>query len=240
MILLPAIDIRGGQCVRLTRGEFDTAAKVAEDPVETGLWFRSCGAHWIHMVDLDGAVEGAPRNFEIFQAVARETGLPVEVGGGIRDLPTVERYLDAGISRVILGSAALKKPAFVREAVKLYGEKIAVGIDAKNGLVSINGWLETSDMDYLEFARMMEDLGVSNIIYTDIATDGTLEGPNLEHMRRLKETVSCKITASGGVRDLSHIRALAKLGLYGAICGKAVYSGTLDLREAVRAAGEEA
>lgn len=238
MIILPAIDIKDGQCVRLYKGDFNTVSKVAEDPVETGLQFRDAGAQYIHMVDLDGALHAQPKNFDIFVSVANETKIPVEVGGGIRSMQIVSRYLEAGISRVILGSAALKNPEFVREAVTEFGSAIAVGIDAKEELVSIHGWTETSEVHFIEFAKMMESLGVLNIIYTDISTDGTLEGPNVGHMKRLKEAVSCDIIASGGIRDLSHITELRDCALYGAICGKSIYSGTLDLKEAIAAAKE--
>ena len=234
MIILPAIDICGGQCVRLVRGEFDTAHKVAEDPLQTALAFRAAGADWLHMVDLDGAREGRPVNTELFTETAEKSGLKVEVGGGIRSMETVERYLEAGVSRVILGSAALSNPALVCESTRKYGEKIAVGIDARNRMVSADGWLRDSQMDFIELARRMEQLGVDCIIFTDISKDGTLSGPNLEQLRELSETVCCKIVASGGISDIKDIEALGRLGLYGAICGKALYSGRLELAEAVR------
>ena len=167
---------------RLYKGDFATAQKVAEDPLETANSFREAGAQWLHMVDLDGAKTGSPQNREIFVTVAKESGLKLELGGGIRDMQTVSYYLEQGISRVILGSAAVKDPSFVKEAVKKYGERIAVGIDAKNGMVAAEGWLSTSDVHFLDLARQMEAIGVACLIFTDISKDGTLSGPNLEQL----------------------------------------------------------
>ena len=239
MIIFPAIDIKGGSCVRLYQGEFSTASKVAENPLETALQFQEAGASWLHMVDLDGAKEGAPRNAAIFQEIAAKTALKVEIGGGIRSLDTIEKYLSWGISRVILGSAAVRNPNLVQEAVRKYGGKVAVGIDAKHGLVRVEGWLETSGAHYLDLAKAMEQAGVETIIYTDISKDGTLSGPNLEELSDINQAVSCKIVASGGISCLDDIKALKKLELYGAICGKSLYHGTLDLKEALATAGGE-
>lgn len=231
--ILPAIDIKDGNCVRLFQGKYSTAEKVAESYIETAKMFESCGAKWIHMVDLDGAKNGTTPNKDIFLDVAQNTGLKVEVGGGIRDMCTIEEYLNAGIVRVILGSAALHNPELVKEAVQKFGDRIAVGIDAKNEQVAVNGWLEKSQVHYLELARQMEQIGVSTIIYTDISKDGTLERPNLEQLDRLSQSVSCRIIASGGIKDIQDIIELKGLGLYGAICGKSIYSGNLDLKEAI-------
>lgn len=238
MIILPAIDIKDGNCVRLLKGEFDTVHKVAEDPIKTAYEFKEKGAEYIHMVDLDGALSGVRKNRDIFISVAKESGLPVEVGGGIRDIKAIEDYLCKGISRVILGSSALRDNELVKYAVKNYPDNIAVGIDAKNGKVSVDGWLNTSDTDYIEFAKRMEDIGVKYIIFTDISKDGTLSGPNIEQLKALKASVSCNIIASGGIKDINNIRDLMKTGCYGAICGKSIYSGTLDLAEAVRVSKE--
>ena len=238
MIILPAIDIKDGSCVRLYKGEFSTVHKVAENPLETARKFEADGAEWLHMVDLDGAKDAKPQNTEIFCEIARETSLKVEVGGGIRSLETVETYLSRGISRVILGSAAVRNPELVKAAVKEYGDKIAVGIDAKNGMAAVEGWLDTSTAHYLDLAKAMEKIGVSTIIYTDISKDGTLSGPNLQELDAINRAVSCSIVASGGISNLDDIIALRKLGLYGAICGKSLYQGTLDLKEAIREAGE--
>jgi phosphoribosylformimino-5-aminoimidazole carboxamide ribotide isomerase len=234
MIILPAIDIRNGKCVRLYQGKFDTSEIVAQDPVETARSFEEKGAQYIHMVDLDGALEGYAVNESIIFEVVKNINVPVELGGGIRDMKTVEKLIKGGISRVILGSAALQAPSLVREAIKEFKEKIAVGIDAKNGYVSIEGWLNTSDVYYIDFAKKMEDIGVDNIIFTDISRDGTLKGPNLEQLSVLKENISCKITASGGIKDIEDIKLLKKMDIYGAITGKAIYSGGLSLEEAIR------
>ena len=187
------------------------------------------------MVDLDGAKEGAPKNAELIAQVVERTGLQVEVGGGIRNMATVDRYLELGAARVILGSAALRDPQFVAEAVKRYGKRVAVGIDALGGKVAAEGWLEQSQVDYLELARRMEDLGVQYLICTDISQDGTLAGPNLTMLDQLNQAVSCHVVASGGVSSLLDIVNLYDLGLYGAIAGKALYTGALDLRAAIAA-----
>ncbi len=236
MLILPAIDIKDGQCVRLLKGDFSTAEQVAEDPVQTALGFQAAGAEYLHMVDLDGAAAGRPVNREIFAAVAQKTGLKVEVGGGIRSLETADGYLSAGVSRVILGSAALSSPDLVREAVRRFGDAVAVGIDARNRMVSAEGWMADSAVDFITLARQMEAIGVSTLIFTDISRDGTLSGPNLDQLGEISAAVSCNIVASGGITNLEDIRALADMGLYGAICGKSLYKGTLDLGEAIRAA----
>lgn len=238
MIIFPAIDIKDGACVRLYQGDFSTASRVAEDPLETAKSFRAAGAEWLHMVDLDGAKRGAAANASIFLEAAEKSGLKVELGGGIRSRETIEYYLSRGISRVILGSAALQNPALVREAVGAYGDKIAVGIDAKEEMAAAEGWLSTSRVHYLDLAKAMEQAGVRCIIYTDISKDGTLSGPNLEQLSRINEAVNCDIIASGGVSSLEDIRCLQSLGLYGAICGKSIYSGRLDLTEAIEAGRE--
>ena len=233
MIILPAIDLKDKTCVRLYKGDFATAHKVAEDAVSTAKKFEQAGAMWLHMVDLDGAKSGNTENAEIFISVAKKSGLLVELGGGIRNMNTVESYLEAGISRIILGSAAVRDPDFVKEAVKKYAEKIAVGIDARNGFVSADGWTKDSDIDYITMAKKMEEIGVKTIIFTDISKDGMLSGPNLEQLDNINKAVSCDITASGGIKDIGDIKALTEMGLYGAICGKSIYSGTLSLKEAI-------
>ena len=237
MIIFPAIDIKDGNCVRLFKGDFGTVEKVAEDPLKTALSFEKQGAEWIHMVDLDGAKDAEPRNMPIYLDVAKNTSLKVEVGGGIRSLDTMEKYLSGGIARVILGSIAVKNPEIVKTAVREFGsERVVVGIDAKNGMVSVDGWLDSSTVHYLDLAKEMERVGVSTIIFTDIAKDGTLEGPNLNQLSMLSKAVDCNIVASGGISDINDIRRLKELSLYGAICGKSIYKGTLDLAEAIREA----
>ena len=238
MIILPAIDIKDGNCVRLIKGDFQTAHKVAENPLETARSFERDGAQWLHMVDLDGAKDAAPKNRPVFLEIAVRTRLKVEVGGGIRDLETVEYYLSHGIARVILGSVAVKKPEVVRIAVREYGERIAVGIDARDGMVAVDGWLGKSEVNYLDLARAMTDVGVKTIIYTDISKDGTLTGPNLDQLSQINLAAGCNIIASGGISSIEDIHALKKLGLYGAICGKSLYQGTLSLKEALQVAKE--
>lgn len=237
MIILPAIDIKDGKCVRLRKGEFDTAEQVAASPYDTADGFRQAGAAWIHMVDLDGAKDAKPVNSEIFCKVAAQSGLKVELGGGIRRMDTIEYYLQQGIARIILGSVAVKNPALVKEAVQHFGGQIAVGIDAKQGRVATEGWLDTSNVNYIEMAKMMEAVGVQTIIYTDISKDGMLSGVNGEQLDAINQAVSCNIIASGGVKSIADIELCKQLGLYGVICGKSIYSGSLDLAEAVAKAG---
>lgn len=234
MIVIPAIDIKDGSCVRLMMGDYATAHKVAEDPVATAQDFYNKGAFWLHMVDLDGAKDGRRVNEETILMVRKAIPLKIEVGGGIRDLESVEFYLQNGIERVILGSAAVKNPAFVKEAVKKYGKSIAVGIDAKDGIVRAEGWTDDAEVGFIELAKRMEEIGVSKIIFTDISKDGMLSGPNLNQLDELKTAVSCDIIASGGVGNLKDIINLAELDIYGAIAGKAVYTGDLDLRAAIK------
>lgn len=233
MIILPAIDIKDGQCVRLTKGDFATVEKVAQDPLETALAFQEAGAEWIHMVDLDGAVEGGPRNSSIFLDVAKNTSLKVELGGGIRTMESIDYYMDNGISRVIIGSSAISNPEMVDAAVKKYGQRIAVGIDARKGLVSADGWLADSSVTYLDLAKQMEAIGVEYIIFTDISKDGTLSGPNLEQLDKINQWVSCNIIASGGIHTMEDIIALKEGAFYGAICGKSIYKGSLSLEKAI-------
>lgn len=237
MIIFPAIDIKDGNCVRLFKGDFSTVEKVASDYLETAKDFETAGASWIHMVDLDGAKEGRPVNTKIYTDVAEKTDLKVELGGGIRNLETIREYLDMGISRVILGSAALKDPKLVSDAVEKFGsEKIVVGIDAVNGMVATEGWLETSNVGYIELAEKMISVGVKYFIFTDISKDGTLSGVNVEQLKALSDATvgRANIVASGGVHTIADIIACKEMGLYGTICGKSIYKGTLDLREAVR------
>ena len=235
MIILPAIDLKDGRCVRLFQGDYATAEQVAADPVATAKSFEADGARWMHVVDLDGAKARRPVNDATIFSIRDNTSLNIEVGGGIRDMEGVEYYLSRGVNRVILGSAALTDPAFVREAVKRFGKKIAVGIDARDGKVAAEGWTEQSEIDYMEMARRMEDIGVRYLIVTDIAKDGTMAGPNLVMLDKINRAVSCNVIASGGVSNLKDIVDLNNLGLYGAIAGKALYTKALDLRAAVSA-----
>lgn len=240
MLIFPAIDIKDGECVRLYRGDYATAHKVAEGAVDTAQKFEAAGATWLHMVDLNGAKDAHPVNEDLIFSVVQKTGLHVEVGGGIRRMETVTRYLENGVARVILGSAALRDPDFTAEAIRTYGPRIAIGIDARDGKVAAEGWLETSSVDYIEMGKRMEQLGASTLIFTDISRDGMLSGPNLTMLDALNKAVSCDVVASGGISGPEDIRALKQLNLYGAICGKSIYTGALDLREALKIAGGNA
>ena len=238
MIILPAIDIIDGKPVRLYQGDYNKKEIVADDIFETAKSFERAGAEYVHLVDLDGAKSGGNENHELVIRIAKELTIPVELGGGIRSLDTINYLLENGVSRVILGTIAIENESLLKTAVNTYGEKIAVGIDCKDGKVYGRGWLEGSNFDYLDFAEKMEKIGVKNIIVTDISKDGTLQGANVEMLKKLKETVDIDITASGGVSDLNNIKELKEIGLYGAITGKAIYAGTLSLEEAIRISKE--
>lgn len=237
MIIYPAIDIKDGCCVRLLKGDFATVKQVADDPLSAARQFEAAGARYLHMVDLDGAKDALPKNADIFLTIAKETHLKIEVGGGIRNMETVSYYLERGIDRVILGSAAIKNPDFVRQAVARYPDRIVIGIDAKDGMVATEGWLEKSQISYLDLAQKMEAIGVKQITFTDISKDGTLTSPNFSQLALLQQAVSCRVVASGGISCLKDIERLTEMGMYGAICGKSLYSGTLDLQEAIQVGG---
>ena len=233
MIILPAIDIIDGKPVRLYQGDYSKKEIVADDIFETAKSFEKAGAEYIHLVDLDGAKSGSNRNHELVIELAKTLSVPVELGGGIRSFETISYLLENGVSRVILGTSAIEDEELLKKAVNTYKEKIAVGIDCKDGKLCGRGWLEKSDLDYIDFAKHMEEIGVQNIIVTDISKDGTLMGPNTEMLKELKKNVSMNITASGGFRDIENIKELNKIDLYGAITGKAIYAKTLSLEEAI-------
>lgn len=237
MILLPAIDLKDGKVVRLYKGDFNTVHQVSEDPLTTAAAFAAAGARYVHMVDLDGARSGKRKNGAIVQAVAEQSGLRVELGGGIRSLADLDEVFALGVYRAVIGSAAVSDPEFVRAAVERYGERIAVGIDALHGVVKTAGWEESSGRNELEFARQMGAIGVKTIVFTDIATDGMLSGPSIDRLRALQQSYSGQIVASGGVSSNQDIQALADMGLYGVIVGKAYYAGTVDLPRAIREVG---
>ncbi|MBM6925189.1 1-(5-phosphoribosyl)-5-[(5-phosphoribosylamino)methylideneamino]imidazole-4-carboxamide isomerase [Pseudoflavonifractor phocaeensis] len=239
MILFPAIDLKDGKAVRLYKGDFATAHQVADDPLVTARAFYEAGARHIHMVDLDGARSGARQNGAIVEAVARSSGLKVELGGGIRSMADLEAVFALGVWRCVIGSAAVSHPEFVAEAVARYGERIAVGIDAMDGIVKTSGWEQSSGLDYLDFAKSMEAMGVKTIIFTDIATDGMLSGPSFDRLAALQKAVDCQIVASGGVSSNEDLSRLDGMDLYGAIIGKAYYAGTVDLAQAVKEAGAQ-
>lgn len=236
MILFPAIDLFKKKAVRLYKGDYANMTVYSENPIEIARDFESKGCSHIHMVDLEGAKDGTTPNLSIVEQVARETSLFVEIGGGIRSMETVERYLAAGVSRVILGTAAVNDEAFLLEAVGKYGEKIAVGADVKDGCIAIKGWMETSAVTLDAFLEKMEKIGVKCVICTDISKDGAMRGTNLELYRELSQKYQLDITASGGVSTMEDIRQLRKMDLYGAIIGKAYYTGAIDLEDALEAA----
>lgn len=236
MILLPAIDLYEKKAVRLYKGDYENMTVYSENPIEIARDFEACGCRYIHMVDLEGAKDGTTPNLSIVEQVAQETSLFVEIGGGIRTMETVERYLNAGVSRVILGTAAVNDETFLQAAVSKFGEKIAVGADVKDGYIAIKGWLEKSAVTLEDFLQKMEAIGVKNIICTDISKDGAMRGTNLALYRQLSQKYKMDITASGGVSTLEDIRQLRQMDLYGAIIGKAYYTGAIDLREALEVA----
>ena len=233
MIILPAIDILDGKAVRLYQGDYATAERVALDPVLAAKEFEAAGAKYLHLVDLSGAKSGKTDGYETIRKIADAVNMKIEVGGGIRNLDTVKMYLEGGIDRVILGSAAVNDKAMLEKAVALYGDRIIVGIDARNGKVSVSGWTNDCDIDYVDMAKECEKIGVKNIVFTDISRDGSLKGPNTDMLKTLSSSVSCDITASGGIKTADDIRELKDMGLYAAICGKSLYSGTLALTEAL-------
>lgn len=234
MELFPAIDLYEGQAVRLYQGDYQKMTVYSPDPLQVAQGFRAAGARYLHMVDLEGAKTGKTPNLETVRTVAARSGLQVEVGGGIRSEEVIRAYLDAGVMRVILGTAAVTQPGFVADMAARYGDRIAVGIDVRDGLVAIRGWTELSDRKCFDFCQKMEDAGVRTIICTDISRDGVLGGTNLQLYRALSARLSLDIVASGGVSTLEDIRALKDLGLYGAILGKALYTGGIDLAAAIQ------
>lgn len=236
MIILPAIDLYEGKAVRLYKGDYDNMTVYSENPVEIADDFRKCGASHIHMVDLEGAKDGTTPNLGIVKQVAEETGLFVEIGGGIRSMETVEAYLNAGVSRVILGTAAVTDEEFLKAAAEKYGSAIAVGADVKEGYVAIKGWLEKSQYTLDQFMEKMQGLSIETIICTDISKDGAMKGTNLELYRELSEKFSMNIIASGGVSSMEDVRELRKMDVHGAIIGKAYYTGAIDLKEAIEVA----
>lgn len=237
MILFPAIDIKDGQCVRLYQGDYDQMTVYASDPVEVARRWQEAGASWLHVVDLDGAKEGHPVNTALIARMCQETTLKIEVGGGLRSLEHIENTLAVGVERVILGTAVLTDRALLDQAVQRWGQRVVVGLDARDGLVAISGWRETSHIKATELARELSDAGVKRFIYTDIARDAAMQGPNLAALRAMLDALQGSATtliASGGVSSLADLKRLAQLEVEGAIIGKALYVGALDLAEALR------
>ena len=236
MIIFPAIDLIGGKAVRLLKGDYNQKTVYNNDPVSVALDFKDCKATHIHIVDLDGAKSGATDNFNTVCEIKKQSGLFCEIGGGIRNIETVEKYINAGIDRVILGTAATENEEFLKAAVNKYGSKIAVGIDIKDGFVAIKGWTASSNYNAFDFCEKIEKLGVKTVICTDISKDGAMIGTNRELYSQMANRFSVDITASGGVSSLDDVIALRKLNLYGAIIGKAYYTGAIDLKTAVEVA----
>ena len=237
MILYPAIDLKDGNAVRLLRGEMDKATVFNEDPVAQARAFVEAGCEWLHLVDLNGAFAGEPVNAAPVEAILKACKVPAQLGGGIRDMATIETWIDKGLARVILGTVAVENPDLVREAAKAFPGKVAVGIDARNGMVATKGWAEETNVKVTDLARSFEDAGVAAIIYTDINRDGAMQGPNIEATAALARAVSIPVIASGGVSSLNDLIALRDCGveLNGAISGRALYDGAIDLKEAIRA-----
>lgn len=239
MILLPAIDMKDGKCVRLKKGEFSTVSQVADSAISTALAFAQAGAKWIHMVDLDGARGGVRTNAPYINEVIQNSGLSVELGGGIKMQEDVDMVAESGVARLVIGSAAVTNPEVVDYALERYGNRVAVGIDCLDGRVRTAGWEQDSGLSGLDLARRMEEKGVKTLVFTDIATDGMLSGPSFDQLAALQTVVKCDIIASGGITTLEDVRRLRDMGLYGAIIGKAYYAGTIDLAEAIREAGPQ-
>lgn len=233
MELFPAIDLCGGCAVRLFQGDFEQMTVYSDSPLETAKTFKMQGARFLHLVDLDGAKDGTNPNFEIIERIVRESGLLVEVGGGIRDMETVRRYLEIGVMRVIIGTAAVSNPGFLKEAVGAFGEKVAVGVDIRDGLVATHGWTQTSGRDCFEFCNWLQELGVKTVICTDISKDGAMKGPNVGLYSELSSRFSMDIIASGGVTVADDLTALKNAGAAGAILGKSLYTGSIKLDEAI-------
>ena len=239
MNIFPAIDLIGGQAVRLEKGDYNKKTVFNSDPVAVAVGFKNAGAEYLHLVDLDGAKSGKTDNYNVIREIVNKSGLKVEIGGGIRNIETVEKYLETGVMRVIIGTAAITNPEFLDEALSKYGERIAVGVDIKDGKVAIKGWTETVDITCEEFIEKMQNKGVKTVICTDISKDGMMSGTNLELYKSLSEKFTMDITASGGVSTLEDVKTLNDMNMYGAILGKALYVGGIDLKEAIAITKEQ-
>ena len=239
MNIFPAIDLIGGQAVRLEKGDYNKKTVFNSDPVAVAVGFKNAGAEYLHLVDLDGAKSGKTDNYNVIREIVNKSGLKVEIGGGIRNIDTVEKYLETGVMRVIIGTAAITNPEFLDEALSKYGEKIAVGVDIKDGKVAIKGWTETVDITCEDFIEKMQNKGVKTVICTDISKDGMMSGTNLELYKSLSEKFTMDITASGGVSTMEDVKTLNDMNMYGAILGKALYVGGIDLKEAIAITKEQ-
>ena len=233
MIIFPAIDILQGKCVRLIQGDYNQEKVYSDSPIDMAKKWEQLGAEYIHIVDLDGAKSGESINQSIITDISQSVSIPVQVGGGIRSIKTIDTYINNSVSRVIIGTAAIQDREFLNEAVKTYGEKIAVSLDAKNGYIATDGWTETSTVKALDLLKELEEIGLKTIVYTDIAKDGMLQGPNLAEQKSINEATSMDVIASGGVTTKQDVKNLEKLNMYGAIIGKALYDGKLDFSDVI-------
>lgn len=233
MILFPAIDILDGKCVRLTQGDYNKEIVYHDEPAEMAKIWESKKAEFIHIVDLDGAKTGKSVNREVIEKIAKSVSIPIQVGGGVRSLETIETHLDSGVNRVIVGTAAIKDKDFLKQAVETFKEKIVVSIDARNGYVATDGWTKDSTVKALDLVKELEEIGVKTIVYTDIAKDGMLEGPNFTELQTINEATSIDVIASGGVTTAEDIKKLKEMNMYGAIIGKALYDGTIEFEQLV-------
>ena len=236
MLIFPAVDLYEGKAVRLFKGDYNQMTVYNDKPWEVALDFKNQGATWMHVVDLEGAKDGTTPNFDTVLKIKQTSGLKVEIGGGIRNIETVDRYINAGADRVILGTAAVKDREFLFAAAKKYGEKIAVGVDIKDGFVAINGWTEKSELDAFDFCKTLQNIGIKTIICTDISKDGAMKGTNVDLYKQLSNKLKMQIIASGGVSSMDDIKRLKELGLYGAIIGKAYYTGAVCINDAIEVA----
>ena len=237
MEVIPAIDLKNGRCVRLFQGDFNQETVFSDDPLAMALSWQEQGAHRLHVVDLDGAIQGKPTHLDVISAIVRALDIPIQVGGGIRDIATADAWLEVGVDRVVIGTAAVRDPDMVVEVCKTHGrQRVVVSVDAKDGLVALQGWKESSNVTVLELANQMADIGVVRLLYTDIARDGALTGPDFEGNKLLAEESGLAVLASGGVASVQHIKELLPTGVEGVIVGRALYTGAVDLAEAVGAA----
>ena len=237
MYIIPAIDLIGGKAVRLMKGDYNKVTVYNDEPAEVAKQFEAAGAKLLHVVDLDGAKDGTTANFETIKNIISSTGLSVEVGGGIRTLDRVKKYADIGVDRIIIGTAAVTDPEFLSQAVSLYGDKIVVGVDIKDGYVAIKGWTELSEVTCFDFCQKLQDSGVKTVICTDISKDGMMSGTNIELYREMSEKFDLRIIASGGVSLIDDVKTLSEMKIFGAILGKALYTGAVELADAIRASG---
>ena len=239
MYIFPAIDLLNSKAVRLQKGDYNKVTVYSESPAEVAKDFERQGARFLHVVDLDGAKDGTTANFDTVKEIIEKTSLSVEIGGGIRNMDRVKRYMDIGVDRVIIGTAAITDPEFLEQAVKSYGDRIVVGVDVKDGYVAINGWLELSRISCFDFCKKLYDMGVKTIICTDISKDGMMSGTNIALYEELSKKVGMNIIASGGVSSMDDVRKLSQMNIYGAILGKALYTGAISLTDAIKEAGRE-